>query len=112
MRRRASPAPCDRKSTPANEVPDPEPLDAAKQPPIDRYCDLVLTGGVTDGVIYPWAILELARAYRFKNIGGTSVGALAAAVTAAAEFARRQGFLSGFNELILKMPRKLAEDVR
>ncbi len=112
MRRRASPAPCDRKSTPANEVPDPEPLDAAKQPPIDRYCDLVLTGGVTDGVIYPWAILELARAYRFKNIGGTSVGALAAAVTAAAEFARRQGFLSGFNELILKMPRKLAEDVK
>ena len=54
MRRRASPAPCDRKSTPANEVSDPEPLDAAKQPPIDRYCDLVLTGGVTDGVIYPW----------------------------------------------------------
>jgi predicted acylesterase/phospholipase RssA len=112
MRRRAAPAACGCKPVPANEVPDPEPLDAAKQPPIDRYCDLVLTGGVTDGVIYPWAILELARAYRFKNIGGTSVGAMAAAVTAAAEYARRQGFLSGFNELILKMPRKLAEDVK
>src|SRR4029077_3643914 len=55
---------------------------------------------------------ELARAYRFKNIGGTSVGAMAAAVTAAAEYARRQGFLSGFNEVVLKMPRKLAEDVK
>jgi predicted acylesterase/phospholipase RssA len=97
---------------PAPDVPDPEPLDPAKQPPLDRYCDLVLTGGVTDGVIYPWAVLELARAYRFKNIGGTSVGAMAAAVTAAAEYARRQGFLSGFNEVVLKMPRKLAEDVK
>jgi predicted acylesterase/phospholipase RssA len=93
-------------------TPDPEPLDAAKQPPLDRYCDVVLTGGVTDGVIYPWAILELARAYRFKNIGGTSVGAMAAAVTAAAEYARRQGFLSGFNDVVLKMPRNLAEDVK
>ena len=82
------------------EVPDPEPLDAAKQPPIDRYCDLVLTGGVTDGVIYPWAVLELARAYRFKNIGGTSVGAMAAAVTAAAEYARGKDLLSGFNEVV------------
>jgi predicted acylesterase/phospholipase RssA len=95
----------------SKKVPDPEPLDAANQPPIDRYCDLVLTGGVTDGVIYPWAVLELARAYRFKNIGGTSVGALAAALTASAEYARRQGFLSGFNEVVLKIPRKLAEDV-
>jgi predicted acylesterase/phospholipase RssA len=95
----------------SKEVPDPEPLDAANQPPIDRYCDLVLTGGVTDGVIYPWAVLELARAYRFRSIGGTSVGALAAALTAAAEYARRQGFLSGFNEVVLQIPGKLAEDV-
>ena len=62
------PAPCDRKSIPANEVPDPEPLDAAKQPPIiDRYCDLVLTGGVTDGVIYPWAILETRACLSFQK---------------------------------------------
>jgi predicted acylesterase/phospholipase RssA len=112
MRRGPVPAACSNKTRPAKDVPDPEPLDAAKQPPIDRYCDLVLTGGVTDGVIYPWAVLELARAYRFKNIGGTSVGAMAAAVTAAAEYARRQGFLSGFNEVVLKMPRKLGEDVK
>ena len=90
---------------------EPEPLDPAKQPPIDRYCDLVLTGGVADGVVYPWAILELAREYRFKNIGGTSVGAMAAALTAAAEFARRHGHLTGFNEVMLKLPGKLGEQV-
>jgi predicted acylesterase/phospholipase RssA len=112
MRQGPPPASCGCESIAANPVPDPEPLDAATQPPIDRYCDLVLTGGVTDGVIYPWAILELARAYRFKNIGGTSVGAMAAAITAAAEYARRQGFLSGFNDVVLTMPRKLGEDVK
>ena len=113
MRQGPPPASCGCESIAANPVPpDPEPLDPATQPPIDRYCDLVLTGGVTDGVIYPWAILELARAYRFKNIGGTSVGAMAAAITAAAEYARRQGFLSGFNDIVLTMPRKLGEDVK
>jgi predicted acylesterase/phospholipase RssA len=112
MRRGPPPASCGCQPIAAKDVPDPEPLDAANQPPIDRYCDLVLTGGVTDGVIYPWAILELARAYRFKNIGGTSVGAMAAAVTAAAEYARRRGFLSGFNEVVLTMPRELGEDVK
>jgi predicted acylesterase/phospholipase RssA len=92
--------------------PDPEPLDPAKQPPVDRYCDLVLTGGVTDGVVYPWAIMELAREYRFKNIGGTSVGAMAAALTAAAEYGRRRGSLLGFNEVLLKLPRKLGKSVK
>ena len=101
----------DPKSTAGRAVPDPEPLDQARQPPIDRYCDLVLTGGVTDGVVYPWAILELAREYRFKNIGGTSVGAMAAALTAAAEYSRRHGHLSGFNEVLMKLPRKLGENV-
>jgi predicted acylesterase/phospholipase RssA len=89
----------------------PEPLDPAEEPPIDRYCDLVLTGGLTDGVVYPWAVLELARQYRFKNIGGTSVGAMAAALTAAAEYARRQGHLTGFNEVLRKLPEKLAENI-
>src|SRR5438552_338018 len=89
----------------------PAPLDEAAEPPIDRYCDLVMTGGVTDGVVYPWAIVELARRYRFKNIGGTSVGAMAAALTAAAEYGRRCGSLFGFNEVLLKLPRKLGEDI-
>jgi predicted acylesterase/phospholipase RssA len=95
----------------AREHDRPQPLDENDPPPVDRYCDLVLTGGVADGVIYPWAILEIARAYRFKNIGGTSVGAIAAALAAAAEYSRRRGHHSGFNEVLRKLPGKLAEKV-
>ena len=45
-------------------------------------CDIVMKGGVTSGTVYPLAIVELARQYRFSRIGGTSAGAIAAAVTA------------------------------
>src|SRR4029077_21022960 len=62
-------------------------------------------------VVYPWAIVELAREYRFKNIGGTSVGAMAAALTAAAEDSRRYGSVAGLNEVLLKLPRKLGDAV-
>lgn len=51
-------------------------------------CDIVMEGGITSGVIYPHAVVELSEKYRFKNIGGTSVGAIAAAATAAAELGR------------------------
>jgi len=54
-----------------------------------EYCDLVMKGGITSGVIYPAAAVRLSSKYRFKNIGGTSAGAIAAAVTAAAELGRR-----------------------
>ncbi len=54
-------------------------------------CDLVMKGGISSGVVYPLTIVELARRYRFSSIGGTSVGAIAAAVTAAAEYARANG---------------------
>lgn len=56
-----------------------------------EYCDLVMKGGITSGVIYPAAAYELSQKYRFKNIGGTSAGAIAAAVVAAAELGRRTG---------------------
>jgi predicted acylesterase/phospholipase RssA len=55
-----------------------------------RLCDLVMKGGITSGVVYPLAVCELATAYSFKNIGGTSAGAIAAAAAAAAEYDRRQ----------------------
>ncbi|MCC7268024.1 MAG: patatin-like phospholipase family protein [Caulobacteraceae bacterium] len=71
--------------------------DAYARPTDD--CDLVLKGGVTSGVVYPQAILALARRYRFCSIGGTSVGAIAAAFAAAAEFARRRGDPAGFERL-------------
>jgi predicted acylesterase/phospholipase RssA len=54
------------------------------------FCDLVMQGGLTSGIVYPQAVLELSRKYSFKNIGGTSAGAIAAAVTAAAELGRRR----------------------
>ena len=72
----------------------------AKTP--DKFCDIVMKGGITSGVAYPLAVCELAKAYRFKNIGGTSTGAIAAAFTAASEYGRdaRHG---GFEEMA-KLP--------
>ena len=87
-------------------VPVPPPLD--ESPPYDRFCDLVTTGGVASGVVYPWAIVEIARAYRFRSIGGTSVGAMAAALAAAAEYGRRTGNDRAF-EPLRRLPGALGE---
>lgn len=74
------------------------PQDAFAAP--DDACDLIMKGGVTSGVVYPYAILELARKYRFRSIGGTSAGAIAAAFAAAAEYARTvRGDPDGFRRL-------------
>ncbi|UZK70464.1 patatin-like phospholipase family protein [Sphingomonas sp. S1-29] len=63
-------------------------------------CDIVMKGGVTSGIVYPYAILELARRYRFRSIGGTSAGAIAASLAAAAEYARTvRGDPAGFVRL-------------
>lgn len=72
--------------------------------PPDLYCDLVMKGGITSGIVYPPLVAELSAHYQFKNIGGTSAGAIAAAATAAAEYRRRQGgstatFPKGLGEL-------------
>lgn len=85
------------------------PPPVTEEPPHDRFCDLVLTGGVASGVVYPWAIVELARAYRFRNIGGSSVGAMAAALAAAAEYGRRTGYEAPF-EALRRSPASLAEN--
>jgi hypothetical protein len=47
-----------------------------------------MKGGITSGVVYPHAVCELARVYRLRNVGGTSAGAIAAAVAGAAELGR------------------------
>ena len=60
-----------------------------------RYCDLVMKGGITSGIVYPNAVLALSRDFRFKNIGGTSAGAIAAATTAAAALGDRKHVASG-----------------
>lgn len=51
--------------------------------------DLVMQGGVSSGVVYPGALTELGRAFRFRRIGGTSAGAIAASLLAAAEYRRQ-----------------------
>jgi predicted acylesterase/phospholipase RssA len=54
----------------------------------EKFCDIVLKGGIASGVVYPLALVSLAETYRFSNIGGTSAGAIAAAAAAAAEYGR------------------------
>jgi predicted acylesterase/phospholipase RssA len=71
-----------------------------------KMCDLVMKGGVTSGVVYPAAITELSKEYRFASIGGTSAGAIAAGVAAAAEYARAGGKAEAFAQ-IDKLPWEL-----
>lgn len=71
-----------------------------------KYCDLIMKGGITSGVVYPKAVSELAKTYNFKNIGGTSAGAIAAAGAAAAEYGRLNGEADSFDKL-----EKLPEDL-
>ncbi|HEY7610728.1 MAG TPA: hypothetical protein VIF14_15980 [Alphaproteobacteria bacterium] len=56
-----------------------------------KYCDIIMRGGITSGVVYPGAVVELAKTYTFKNVGGASAGAIAAAMTAAAQYAKSNG---------------------
>jgi hypothetical protein len=88
-------------------VPTPDPV--RETPPADRFCDLILNGGVASGVVYPWALVELARHYRFRSIGGNSVGAMAAALAAAAEYGRCSGNPNAF-EVLRRAPLDLAEE--
>ncbi len=52
--------------------------------------DLTMQGGTTSGVVYPLAVCDLATSFRFRNVGGASAGAIAAALTAAAELGRSE----------------------
>jgi predicted acylesterase/phospholipase RssA len=76
-------------------------------PPIDRFCDLVMKGGIASGIVFPKAIARLSHHYRFKNIGGTSAGAIAAAVTAAAEYNRRKNNSRQGFDLLANLPNEL-----
>lgn len=68
-----------------------------------RVCDVVMKGGVTSGVLYPPAIDEIAQRFWLCGVGGTSAGAIAAALAAAAEFRRRQGDDTGYR-LLAEVP--------
>src|SRR6516164_9031534 len=78
---------------------DPRTQSRWSMPQPKKKCDLVMKGGVTSGVVYPRAITTLSREYQFSSIGGTSAGAIAAAVTAAAEYARANGKDDSFEQV-------------
>ncbi len=65
----------------------------------DRLADLIMKGGVTSGVVYPPAIDQIVRRFYLHGIGGTSAGAIAASLAAAAEFRRRHGSADGYLKL-------------
>ena len=75
-----------------------------------EFCDVILKGGITSGVVYPLAVVALSEQFRFKNVGGASAGAIAAALTAAAEHRRRTqaGSRKGFDALS-ELPKWLGE---
>ena len=78
----------------------------------NRCCDLVMKGGITSGILYPNAVHEIARRFHFIGIAGSSAGAIAACVTAAAEYRRRQdGSFEGY-EMLQDVAKELAEPGR
>jgi predicted acylesterase/phospholipase RssA len=55
-----------------------------------------MEGGITSGIVYPPLVLQLKEAgYHFRNVGGTSAGAIAAALTAAAEYGSKTAGATG-----------------
>jgi predicted acylesterase/phospholipase RssA len=71
-------------------------------------CDLIMRGGIASGLVYPTAVAELSKSYRFRGIGGTSAGAIAAAATAAAEYSRRENTHSAPFKRLAAIPEELA----
>lgn len=76
-------------------------------PPFE--CDLVLKGGVTSALVHPSAVVEIARDHRLRSVGGSSAGAIAAALAAAAEVGRADG---GFERLAAVPDELVEQDVR
>jgi predicted acylesterase/phospholipase RssA len=80
-------------ATPAAVLDDPTKTEEHQRAFVTTSLDLTMQGGTTSGVVYPLAVCELATAFRFRNVGGASAGAIAAAVTAAAELGRSRRML-------------------
>jgi Patatin-like phospholipase len=74
-----------------------------------QSCDIVMKGGITSGVVYPLALVELAKKYRYSNIGGTSAGAIAAAAAAASEYGR--GIPDAGFERLEKIPEEIGPNL-
>ena len=76
-----------------------------------RTCDVVMKGGITSGIVYPRGIYELAKEYRFVNIGGNSAGAIAACLTAAAEYDRRENKSANGFKALNDLPANLGKNI-
>ena len=76
-----------RTQQPTKAAPQAKPSVLAVSRP-ERNCDIVMNGGIAGAFVYPSAAVELAKTYRFRRIGGSSLGSLSAAFTAAAEVGR------------------------
>ena len=90
------------------------PVADASGPDPRPECDLVMKGGITSGVVYPSAAVSLKQKYDFRRIGGASAGAIAAVLTAAAEFADRSHVTdpdAGFARLA-KLPGRLQRELK
>jgi hypothetical protein len=70
-------------------------------------CDVIMKGGITSGVVYPLALTELAKQFRFSQVGGTSAGAIAASAAAAAEYGRH--IPGGGFVLLAKLPAEVGD---
>ena len=81
---------------------------AARSGAPTRECDLVLKGGITSGVAYGGVLIALGREFRLRNIGGTSAGAIGAAIAAAAEYRRQSGGPASFAEVLQQPVYELA----
>lgn len=65
-------------------------------------CDLIIKGNPGSELCLPPAVLDLRKQYRYRRVGGASVGVVAAGLAAAAEYARSgalRGSESGFRRL-------------
>lgn len=74
-------------------------------------CDLIMKGGITSGVVYPPVVATLSQRYAFRRIGGSSAGAIAAVLTAAAEYRRRAG-LGTVYERVARIPEEMTKEDR
>src|SRR5271163_251398 len=73
-----------------------------------KKCDIVLEGGITSGAVYPGFVCKLAEYYDFQSIGGTSAGAIAASLGAAAQYSRNGGVANAF-DAVAEVPHWLGE---
>lgn len=80
-------------------------MEQAEKQPEKPYCNVIMKGGITSGVVYPLAVAEFADTYRLRGLGGASAGAIGAALGAAAEFGRDSG---GF-EVLRGVPNELRD---